>query len=66
MWHIPDKSVHFSNIDIIQLLDSRLDVVFVGAGVNNEHQRVVVLNLLHCCFGGQGELDDVVSIHAEK
>ena len=38
-------------------------LVFVGFGVNNKDQGVVVLNLLHGRLGGQGMLDDIVSVH---
>ena len=38
--------------------------MFVGFGVNNKDQGVVVvLNLLHGRLGGQGMLDDIVSVH---
>ena len=41
-------------------------LVFVGFGVNNKDQGVVVLNLLHGRLGGQGMLDDIVSVHPNR
>ena len=38
--------------------------IFAHLNVANEDQSVVVLDLLHGRLGGQGVLDDVVSIHA--
>ena len=38
-------------------------LVFVGFGVNNKDQGVVVLDLLHGRLCGQGMLDDIVSVH---
>lgn len=48
----------------MQFLDCSLDVVLVGAGVDNKHQGIVVFNLFHRCFRGHGEFDDVIGIHA--
>merc|ERR1712088_1019023 len=54
----PDQSVDFSNLDLVKLLDSLLDLVLVAFRVNNKDQGVVVLDLFHGGLGGQGELDD--------
>lgn len=64
MWRrqSPDQSVDFGDVDVVQLLDSVFDLVFVRLDVHNEHQRVVVLDLLHGRLGGQGELDDGVVV----
>lgn len=62
---LPDESVDFGDINVIQLLDSMLDLVFVCFDIHNEHKRVVVLNLFHgglCC---QGELDDGIVIQSK-
>ena len=59
---LPDESVDFGDVNVIQLLDSVFDLVLVCLDVHNEHKCVVVLNLLHgglCC---QGELDDGIVI----
>lgn len=34
---LPDKGVHFCNIDVVEFLDSSFNVVLVRAGVNNEY-----------------------------
>ena len=44
---LPDQCVDLADLDVIQLLDSRLDLVFVGFQVSDKDQSVVVLNLLH-------------------
>lgn len=36
--------------------------MLVSFDVNNEHQSVVVLNLLHGGLSGQGELDDGIMV----
>ncbi len=48
--HLPDERVHLSRLNIIQLLHRILDLPLVRLDVNNEHQRVVLLNLLHRRF----------------
>ena len=40
--------------------------MFVCFGVNNEDESVVVFNLLHGRFSGQGMLDDTVGVHPIK
>lgn len=63
---LPDESVDFGNINVIQLLDSVLDLMFVCLDVHDKHKGVVVLNLFHgglCC---QGELDDGIVIQPTK
>lgn len=63
---LPDESVDFGNINVIQLLDSVLDLMFVCLDVHNKHKGVVVLNFFHgglCC---QGELDDGIVIQPTR
>ena len=62
---LPDQCVDLADLDVIQLLDSRLDLVFVGFQVSDKDQSVVVLNLLHSGLSCQGMLDDVMSVHAK-
>lgn len=59
---VPDECVDFGDIDVVQLLDSVLDLMFVCLDVYDEHKCVVVLNLLHCGLCCQGELDDGIVI----
>ena len=58
-----DQGVHLGHVDVVELLDSSLDLVLVGLDVTNEDQGVVVLNLLHGGLSGQRVLDYGVSIH---
>lgn len=59
---LPDESVDFGDINVIQLLDSVFYLVFVCLDIHNEHKCVVVLNLFHGGFRCQGELDDGIVI----
>ena len=60
--NLPDEGVDLGDVDIVQLLDGGLDLVLVGLDVADEDEGVVVLDLLHGALGGQGVLDDVVSV----
>ena len=63
---LPDECVDFGDVDVVQLLDSVFNLVFVRLDVHNKHKCVVVLNLLHgglCC---QGELDDGIVIQPSE
>ena len=62
---LPDQCIDLADLDVIQLLDSRLDLMFVGFQVSDKDQSVVVFNLLHSWLSCQGMLDDVMSVHAE-
>lgn len=62
----PDECVDFGDVDVVQLLDSVLDLMLVCLDVNDEHQRVVVLNLLHGRLCRQGELDDGVVVQPAR
>ena len=62
---LPDEGVDLGHVDVVQLLNGRLDLVLVGLDVDEEDQRVVVFDLLHRGLGRQGMLDDVVGIHSE-
>ena len=44
---LPDQCIDLADLDVIQLLDSRLDLMFVGFQVSDKDQSVVVFNLLH-------------------
>jgi len=58
-----DQSVDTDNLNIIQAGNSGLNLALVGAEVNNEHKGVVVLDLLHGSFRGQGLLDHGELVH---
>lgn len=51
-FHLPNKSVHFGDIDVVELLDSLLDLKLVCLQRDDEDQGVEFFNLLHgtlCC-----------------
>lgn len=58
----PDQCVHLGHINIIQLLDSLFDLMFVGLDIYNEDQGVVILYLLHGGLCGQRELDNGIVV----
>ena len=62
MVFLPDQGVDFDDLDFVQLLDSRLDLVLVALDIDDEDQGVVVFNLLHSTLSGVGGLDDIVSV----
>lgn len=64
--HAPYKRVDFGDVDVVEFPDGVFDLVLVGLNVHDEHQRVVVLDLLHGRLGGQRELDDGVVIQPER
>jgi len=57
------QGVNLGDVDVVQLLDSALDLMLVGLDVTDEDQGVVILNLLHSWLSGKGVLNDVVSVH---
>lgn len=59
-----DERVDAGGVNVVQLLHGPLDLRLVGQLVDQEHQRVVLLNLLHRRLGGQGRLDDGELVHA--
>ena len=62
----PVECVDFGHVDVVQLLDSELDLWFVRLLVDDEHQRVVVLDLLHRRLSRQGEADHLVLVQPKQ
>ena len=60
--HLPNECVDFSHVNVVELLYGLLDLRLVGSQVDNKHQRVVVLNLLHRTLCRQRVLDDSVLV----
>lgn len=60
--YIPNKSVDFGHVDVIELLHGLLNLWLVGSEVYNKHQCIVVFDLLHCTLGGQRVFDDVILV----
>lgn len=55
-----DEGVDGNNIDIVDSLDSVLDLVLVSTGVNKEGKGVAGLDSLHGRVGEEGRLDNRV------
>lgn len=49
----PDEGVDFSSLNIIQLLHRILNLTLVRLDIHNEHERIVLFNLLHRRFRSQ-------------
>jgi hypothetical protein len=61
-----DQGVNLGSLNVVQLLDSVLDVPLVGLEVNDEDQGVVVLNLLHGRLGVERVTDSTELVHTGK
>ena len=59
---IPDKSVDLDGINVIELLQCRLDLSLVGLDIDDENESVVLLNLLHGALGVERVDNDFVLI----
>ena len=60
--YIPNQGVNLGCSNLVHALHSLGNLALVALKVNNEHQSIVVLNLLHCRLSGQGELENRVLI----
>ena len=63
---IPDESVDLDSVDIVEGLDSLLDLPLVCLDVDNEDERVVLLDLLHRTLGVERVDDDTAGIEARN
>lgn len=63
---LPNKSVDFLGLDVVQALDGLLDLSLVGGDVDDEDKGVVVLDLLHGGLRGEGELDHIEGLGGLK
>jgi hypothetical protein len=61
---IPDEGVDLGGFNIIELLDSILDLSLVGLDVNEEDEGVIILKLLHGSLSVKRLTDDAVLVHA--
>lgn len=59
-----DQSVNLLNVNLVQLLDSSLDLVLVSLQADLENQGVTVLNLLNSSLRGNWGLNDLVGVHS--
>ena len=62
--NIPDKRIDLYNINIIQLLQRILDLPLIGLDIDNEDERIILLNFLHGAFGVQGMHNDFVVVES--
>ena len=60
--NIPDESVDLDRVNVIKLFQCLLDLPLVGLDVNDEHQSIVLLNLLHCTLSIERVNDNLVLI----
>jgi hypothetical protein len=65
-WSVPDEGVDLDGVNVVQLLKSSLDLSLVRLDVHDEHQGVVLLDLLHGALRVQGIEDDLVGVEARK
>lgn len=49
-----DEGVHLGSLDIVQLLNSILNLTLVRLDINDEHEGVVLFDLLHRRFRVEG------------
>ena len=62
--NLPDEGVDLDSVDVVQLLQSLLDLGLVGLRVDDEDQGVVLLDLLHGALGVERVNDDLAGIEA--
>ena len=61
---VPYESVDLDSLDIVQLLQSLLDLSLVCLDIHNEDQRVVLLDFFHRTFRIQWVNDDLVVVES--
>lgn len=64
--NVPDECVDLDSVNIVELLESGLDLALVCLDVHDEHKGVVLLNLLHGALGVQGIEDDLGGVETGK
>ena len=62
----PDQGVDLERLDVVQLLDRLLDLALVRLDVDDEDERVVLLDLLHGRLGVERVHDRAVRVHARQ
>ncbi len=64
--YVPDQGVDLDGVNVVELLESTLDLSLVGLDVDNEDEGVVLLHLLHGALGVEGVDDDLVLVEARQ
>lgn len=62
--YIPDQGVDLDAVNVVELLQSALDLSLVGLDVDHEDEGVVLLDLLHGALSVQGVDNDLVLVQA--
>ena len=60
----PHKRIHLHHLHIIQRLQRPLYLPLVRLDITNKHQRIILLNLLHCAFRVKRVDQDFVMIQS--
>ena len=60
----PDECVDLDGIDIVEFLQSLLDLSLVGLDVDDEYKSIVLLNLLHSTFRIQRMNECSIGVHS--
>ena len=58
---LPDKCVNSRGCDVVDLLNSSLDLTLVSFDVDDENKGIVIFNFLHGSISGKREFNDIVS-----
>lgn len=61
-WNLPDEGVDLDGVDIVELLEGKLDLSLVGLDVDDEDEGVVLLHLLHGALSVERVDDNLVLI----
>lgn len=62
--YIPDQGVDLDGVNVVELLESLLDLPLVRLDIHNEDEGVVLLDLLHRTLGVERVNDDLAGIEA--
>lgn len=62
--NIPDQGIDLDGVNVVELLESLLDLPLVRLDIHNEDEGVVLLDLLHRTLGVERVDDDLAGIEA--
>lgn len=60
--NLPDQGVDLDGVNVVQLLNSSLDLALVGLDIDDEDQGVVLLDLLHGALSVERVQNDLGSV----
>ena len=61
---VPDEGVDLDGVNVVELLEGKLDLGLVGLDIDDEDQGVLLLNLLQGTLGVERVDDDLVLVEA--